>query len=97
MLVQRPPKFPQFLDAGVDVLNATGQQIADLSTGGHVRPALPTSQQLLHVVECQSKRLRLFDEPHLLHRIVREEAEPALRTWRGVQQAPLFVEPERLD
>jgi hypothetical protein len=62
-----------------------------------VRPTLPTGQQLLHVVECQSKRLRLLDKPYLLHRIVRVEAEPALRTWRSVQQAPLFVEPERLD
>jgi hypothetical protein len=67
MLVQRPTKLSQFLDAGIDVLNATGQQVADLSAGRHVRPALPASEQLLHVVECQSKRLRLLDEPHLLH------------------------------
>jgi hypothetical protein len=84
MLAQRPPEISQLLDAGIDVLNAACQQVADLSTGGYVRPTLPTSQQLLHVVECQSKRLRLLDEPYLLHRIIRVEAEPALRTWRNV-------------
>jgi hypothetical protein len=53
MVVECPSKLPQFLDATVDVLDALCQQVADFSTGGQMRPALPPRQQLPHIVECQ--------------------------------------------